>query len=153
MWTWEPARTKNFLWVLFTDSTLSICLVLDICNHLSCLVHTVFWDKQNFKILLKFCMLQRKNMQGFNQGGKPVSIQLNLYTVLHSCSWRVLKSLFYFCSPNGVHVTCVCLHCGRRKQNFAISSIKPPSYICIYTSDYRTETIPSLICVNNLNQL
>ena len=48
---------------------------------------------------------------------KKASNQQKLYTILPAWLWRVQKSLFRFHSLNDECVTCVCLQCGRHKQN------------------------------------
>ena len=50
-------------------------------------------------------------------GQKSASNQQKLCTIILSRLWWVQKSMFYFHSLNGEYVKCVCLQCGRRKQN------------------------------------
>ena len=51
------------------------------------------------------------------QSAKEASNQQKLCTMLLAWLWRVWKSLFCFYSLNSECVTCVCLQCGRHKQN------------------------------------
>ena len=64
-------------------------------------------------------MLQKK-LRKFLLGQylkKEDSNRLQLYAILFAYSWKVRKSLFRFSSSNGMHVTCVCLRCSKRKQD------------------------------------
>jgi len=71
------------------------------------------------KLFMKLCMLLENNFKDWwgQQSAKGASNQQKLYGILFAWLWRDRKSLFCFRSLNGKYVTCVCLQCGRRKQN------------------------------------
>ena len=53
------------------------------------------------------------------QSAKEASNQQKLYTILLTCLAMGSSKIFLsrLCSLNGERVTCVCLQCGRRKQD------------------------------------
>ena len=104
---------------------LPCCQKVNICDHLSENLHNshrhVYWKKTTkFKNYLwnYACYLKIFYQDWWGQqSAKEASNQQKLYTILLAWLWRVWKSLFHFCSLNSECVTCICLQCGRRKQN------------------------------------
>ena len=107
---------------------------------------------EKIEIYMKLCMIQEKICKFLSgqYSKKEDSNRLKLYTTLFAYSWGVRKSLFHFCSPNGLRVTCICLQCGRRKQNRR-RFFNKTTFIHLYTSDCMAKTIPWLICQSMVN--
>ena len=124
-----------------------------ICDHLreTRLVHTSMSIEkiETLKKFVKLRMLQEKICKFLSgqYSKKEDSNQLN-YTP--SYSWRVRKSLFHFCNPNGLRVTGVCLRSGRRKQNYC-HFFNKTAFIWLCTNECKAKTIPWLICQSMVN--
>jgi len=58
----------------------------------------------------------RTRIYGANNQWRKLQIRKN-YTIILAWLWRVWKSLYHCCTLNGKCVGCVCLQCGRCKQN------------------------------------
>ena len=85
-----------------------------ICDHLSKNPHKHV--KQNLKIICEITHATGKYLQGL-MGPAISKASFKLYTILLTWLWRVRKSLFRFHSLICEYVTCVCLQCGKHKQN------------------------------------
>ena len=100
--------------------------------------------KKNEILFKKFVKLQKKFFTqvlikpSLRKGSVLIKSIKPIYHLIHLLM-GVQK--FHFCSPNGLHVTCICLRYGRHEQNHhrffnktafirlcVISSIKLPSY-------------------------
>jgi len=75
--------------------------------------------KQNLKIISKITHATGKYLQRLMGPGISKESFKSIKTMhyLTACLWRVRKPLFCFFSLKGECVTCICLQCGRHKQN------------------------------------
>ena len=77
--------------------------------------------KRNLKIISEITHATGKYLP--RAGNQQRKLQINrkkqtIYsTILLAWPWRVWKMLFRFCILNGKSFTCICLQCGRCKQN------------------------------------
>ena len=80
----------------------------------------VYWKKRNLKIICEIMHATGKYLQrliGPAISKRSFKSIKKLYTILLTWLWRARKCLFCFRSLNSEFVVCVCLQCGRPKQN------------------------------------
>ena len=93
-------------------------------------------------------MLQKKTTQVFIEPVLEERI-LKLIKIIYHLIRLFMESskifLFRFSSSNGMRVTCVCLRCGKHKQD-CHHFFQKTAFISICASIYRANTIPWLMC-------